>query len=427
MRESPSLQLDRPAPSRRPQRPRGTPVSSSRAAGTASGPGGARRLRRLRFGVGYALYCAACVAVILAAGELVLRVGLGLPSGKLKNIVDANGSRLLWPPSQRIEMSWGVVPYVVKTNALGFRGAEISPQKVEGVVRIAALGDSITAGFFVDNEETFPHLLQQLLAERGCRAEVINAARGGESIDREYAILQQEVLPLGPDVALLTFCTNDIHGIRAKPRESLVPPQALAAQHPDGWKRTVYRLTVHSALTEFVVDRYLRARLVHYRYSERGGPDRTGGRRYEIPGGDDYEANVKLFKELGRDCDGICLTGAFDPEVRKLIDNYAYALRHMDRSCREHGVQLVFVYFPAYNQIYQEHASLRIRDVLARQCRSAGIPFCDLTPAFRSEGRKRVLHLAPLDFHPNPAGNRLIARTVGDFLIARGLCSGDGR
>jgi len=83
----------------------------------------------------------------------------------------------------------------------------------------------------------------------------------------------------------------------------------------------------------------------------------------------------------------------------------------------------VFVYFPAYPQVYDTSSSSRIQDLLREECRRLGVPFCDLTPAFRRQAASEVLYLAPLDFHPNPAGNRLIAKTVGEFLLAAGLIS----
>ena len=49
------------------------------------------------------------------------------------------------------------------------------------------------------------------------------------------------------------------------------------------------------------------------------------------------------------------------------------------------------------------------------------MPFLDLTPDFRREGRDRVLHLAPVDYHLNPAGNEVIACAVVAFLREREL------
>jgi lysophospholipase L1-like esterase len=64
---------------------------------------------------------------------------------------------------------------------------------------------------------------------------------------------------------------------------------------------------------------------------------------------------------------------------------------------------------------------MRMRDILSDECAELSIPFCDLTDAFRKEGRRNVLHFAPYDFHCNAAGNRLIAEEVAKFICERGL------
>jgi len=385
-----------------------------------SAPTGPTR-RSWRFWLGYAAYCAFCVVAVMGVAELILRVGFGLPTGRFSNIVHIDPGQLLWPPSQRLEMDFGAVPYVVETNALGFRGEEVSAVKPPGVVRIAAVGDSITDGFFVDNDATFPHLLQEHLTSQGCRAEVINAGKGGASIDHEYAILSQKVIPLKPDLVLLTFYANDICELQPTPREKLLG--VTEQPRPSTWKLTAYRTTLHSALAEFVMDGYFRARFETYRHRDRRRSDATGPERYDIPEGSDHQENVRIFRAAYSEQDGLCLNEPFSDEARRVIDNYLYVLRHFDHLCREHEARLVFVYFPAYPQVYAPDASSRIQEVLAEECGRLGVPWCDLTASFRRRGPEEVLYLAPVDFHPTPAGNRLIAETVGDFLLAEGLIS----
>ena len=80
----------------------------------------------------------------------------------------------------------------------------------------------------------------------------------------------------------------------------------------------------------------------------------------------------------------------------------------------------VFVYFPAYPQVYDQAASMKIRELLREHAAAQGVPFLDLTPALRAQGG-RVLHAAPADFHPNPEGNRVIGEALASFLIENRL------
>jgi lysophospholipase L1-like esterase len=317
-------------------------------------------------------------------------------------------------------MRWGAIPYEVRTNALGFRGEEIERSPTPGRPRILAIGDSVTDGFFSDNDATYPAQLQEVLRSRGREVEVINAARGGGSIDREYAILRELGFPLRPDLVLLTFVTNDIFDIRERSLENLLTRDL----HPRTGGLESWLLT-ETALGEWATDRALRLRFRSYRAADRAGAAGAApaeDTRYDVAGGDLHEENVARFRELTKNMDGMILEEPFSAEVRQILARYVAILDRMSRDCDERGARLVFVYFPAYSQVYDRGASLAIRDLLGRECGARSIAFIDLTEAFRREGSGQVLHLAPVDFHPNPAGNRVMAREVGERL--QGLLGG---
>ena len=161
---------------------------------------------------------ASCLALLLAV-ELCLRLFFGFPHGAFNYLLSTKNG--LYPRSSTIVMSYGFRPYTVRTNSWGMRGAGVPFEKQDGTTRIVALGDSVTDGFFVEDSETYPFLLERLLNEGGCRAEVLNVARGGGSIDKEYGLLKS-VMPLKPDAVVLLFVNNDIVEIRGKSRQDLV-------------------------------------------------------------------------------------------------------------------------------------------------------------------------------------------------------------
>ncbi|MEP7121123.1 MAG: SGNH/GDSL hydrolase family protein [Byssovorax sp.] len=361
----------------------------------------------------------ALVMLLVTAGlilgiEVFLRVAFHYPRGYFR-FMAADGTKL-YPPSTVIPMRWGAIPYEVKTNALGFRGDEIDRVAPPGRQRIVAIGDSVTDGFFADNDATFPAQLQRYLRAAGRDVEVINAARGGGSIDKEYAILREHGFPLQPDVVVLTFVTNDIFDIRERSLDDLLtrdlhaPAQGLGS-----------RVLTETAIGEWVTDRALRARFRSYRAADRQVESvvtTTRDPRYELWGADHFDENIDRFRTLTAKMDGMVLTEPFSAEVNGIIANYVAILDRMNRDCIQRNARLVFVYFPAYSQVYDPGASLAIRDLLAAECAARKIELVDLTGPFRAEGRTTVLHLAPVDFHPNPAGNRLMARTVGARLTA---------
>jgi lysophospholipase L1-like esterase len=345
--------------------------------------------------------------VLLGVLEVGARWVLGAPRGIFRGFMP--GEEGLYPASATIEMIWGPIPYRVSTNSLGFRGPELERTKAEGVVRIAAIGDSVTDGFFVDNDATYPHFLQQALDDRGLETEVINAARGSGSIDKSLAILKEAVLPLEPDVVLLTAVTNDLSDLRGRSAAGVGSARLVRGGAP-----LSLRLITASGLGELTYDLYLR--VVSAPYRQRRERTATGAERYEIGGGASFSRNVRIFNERYAHTDGLVLEDPLPESTEKLLGLYRLGLDQFLVLCAERGVRVGLVYFPAYPEVYGSARAARLRDVLAAQAAERGAGFLDLTPVFVRKGEARVLHLAPVDFHPNPEGNAVMAEAVAHFV-----------
>lgn len=100
------------------------------------------------------------------------------------------------------------VSYRCSTDSRGFRGPEVADAPAPGVTRIVCLGDSITFGHGVDDDETYPAVLQELLRAHGSY-EVINAADIGAESKDALSVLRDEVLPLAPHLVTVCVGVND--------------------------------------------------------------------------------------------------------------------------------------------------------------------------------------------------------------------------
>jgi hypothetical protein len=67
---------------------------------------------------------------------------------------------------------------MVETNSQGLRDREYSFEKPYGVLRVVMLGDSLTEGWGVPEEDTFVRRVERLYADHGIKAEVINTGVG---------------------------------------------------------------------------------------------------------------------------------------------------------------------------------------------------------------------------------------------------------
>ena len=111
---------------------------------------------------------------------------------------------------------WRLKPYFssdkVTINAHGFRGRALSQPKPGGLARIVCLGCSTTFGLGVDDNATYPAVLEAFLrGRRGERRyEVINCGVPGYTSYQAMLLFQGKILPLEPDMVVLLLGTvND--------------------------------------------------------------------------------------------------------------------------------------------------------------------------------------------------------------------------
>ena len=93
--------------------------------------------------------------------------------------------------------------YSLTTGSMRLRGGDPAPPQ-NGVIRIIALGDSVTHGWGVSNEESWPKQMELTLAALGVNATVINAGVPANSIQTMATWCQRIAPELEPDWILWT-------------------------------------------------------------------------------------------------------------------------------------------------------------------------------------------------------------------------------
>lgn len=120
--------------------------------------------------------------------------------------IDKYDSLLGWKPVENlhhVEVSPG---WSVSTNSKGIRGSTEYNDGKSNKLRIVTIGDSFTFGECVNDNETFPAVLETLLDS----VEVINLAVHGYGHDQQLLRLINEGLAYQPDIVLLGFLNDDI-------------------------------------------------------------------------------------------------------------------------------------------------------------------------------------------------------------------------
>lgn len=98
--------------------------------------------------------------------------------------------------------------FSVHTNSLGFRDRERIVKKKPGVYRIMALGTCQTFGHAVNDHETYPYVLEDILRKQGGTRrhyEVWNCGWEGTTAIVGLAFLRNEVLKYKPDMLIVDY------------------------------------------------------------------------------------------------------------------------------------------------------------------------------------------------------------------------------
>lgn len=259
----------------------------------------------------------------------------------------------------------------VRRNADGFRDDPFLVPKPAGTFRVLALGDSFTFGDAVpDVDETWPEVLETLLASACPRVEVLNLGVPGTNTAFHRALFERYRDSLVPDLVILGFVPNDPEPSRAnteiipvRVNPPLLPWRALdrvlgRSSHAYAWMR---------ARKNILLERF--------------------GRK------ETYADYVRSLYRPGPDWD------RFASHARALAD-----------SCRSRGIPLVVAVFPLFHDLEKDPFRAEL-DRTAELFRDLGAVVVDLRDAYRGIPSS-ALWIASTDAHPNERAHRIAAEAL---------------
>lgn len=279
-------------------------------------------------------------------------------------------------PSQKIRRIGRLSEY----NEHGLRAGPLSPD-LPPHGRIMCLGDSITnGGAGTDQRDTWPCLLEAGLQRRGILTQVMNASAGGWALDNEAGWLRTHGL-FGARMLILEVGTHDLFQEMASGE--------IVGNHPS-----------------FPVQRPLLASIaVWKRYKGCLGPLLQS--RWRPPADPGTEA------DLGRSTD-------------QLRDRLA-TLLGMIEYARAHSTEVIIVHVeqpPAKEPT--DPITVEGKRELVRFAKAHAVPIVETSMAIAAAGGQAMFRD---DYHPNVAGNRVIASCLMPVvaeLLARSACVADG-
>jgi lysophospholipase L1-like esterase len=303
--------------------------------------------------------------------------------------------RYVLAPSQQ---GW-IEDGLVTVNSAGFRGSDIALPKPAGRFRIAVLGDSVTIGMGVADEEAYPAQLERLLHTRfpGRDLDVVNLGVPGYDTRQEVGLLRRNLSRLMPDMVLVGFYTNDVPDVLEG--EATLQGTQVADRNP----RAGQVLHMDATSPSFV-DRYLRRSRVIFvlgrAFNRWRGAGEWGMARMALEM-DLLEGkpSVELDRAWAR------VAGQFQ-ELRELAESTPFIV----------GV----VILPPRELVTGQFAAAPYVNKVKSLAEPLNFAIIDPTPAMTATRADAVGLFIPYDRnHPSAAGHRVIAQAIFDQVAPR--------
>ncbi|MFC1631621.1 hypothetical protein ACFL1I_03855 [Candidatus Omnitrophota bacterium] len=314
-------------------------------------------------------------------------------------------------PNAKAQYSSRCYSINIEINSLGLRDREFSLEKGPGVSRILVLGDSMTFGSCVDNDQTYPKYLEKLLnmnAVDNQKYEVINAGVFAWGLNQEYNYLKSQGIRLNPDLIIVGVYTNDVED--------------------------AYRAKVNSALPlspRFPFKKFVAEYSYFYKFLR-------------------VYYDIALLK-LGLRFPAAMFTSPADilnqncPERLQLtFDQAKQEMLKIRDLARENNARIIFAVLPGvptvlaelnsgqsaavkktrwFNQAFMELYYLKVHQEILKRLRADQIPVIDPLPRFAQVCQVHSWEYLYFwcDQHFTPEGNRLAAEVIYDFILTEGF------
>lgn len=265
--------------------------------------------------------------LFLILGEVASRIFLGnferwsaeSGIGDTRMLYEPSKTRY-WKFSPNAEVKWDITEntreyILLKINSKGLRDYEYSYERPEGVYRIVLLGDSMSVGFEVELEDTFPKVMEKL---GDSKLEVINLAVKAYDPTQEFVALEEDGFLYNPNLVMLAFTDSDFEGTETSDIFTI----------KDG--KLIRNYNVYNP-------KFMELRNFLYKWSS----------LYNILGG---LVRLSFLKEQKKGFNIDKQTESYKGEITKT----RLLLKHLQNILQEKGIDFVVVIIPAKQQIYEE-------------------------------------------------------------------------
>ncbi|MGE5344361.1 MAG: SGNH/GDSL hydrolase family protein [Acidithiobacillales bacterium] len=290
---------------------------------------------------------------------------------------------------------------VIRVNSIGLRYDELGPKSPDEF-RVLVLGDSITFGDFLPEEETWSRRMEELTRGRAKTIRFINAGLPGAGTLEEFWLFQEIKDVVKPDLVLVGMYLNDAQNASQFYVKSLGPP----------WGRSRFLAWVVARL-QLLEKGWFRSSLPGaidpaWREEFRAGRNLKSGDMFHTRDGFDFEI-YNAFMDFGL---------GWNPKAWREIARILESLRS---AVRGEGAALAVCLFPVHIQIYGTVGDVRPQESARAMCARLSIPFFDPLPALHADAATHHEKLLFDHCHYTAYGYGLLAKWTVAWLDAEKL------
>lgn len=289
----------------------------------------------------------------------------------------------------------------VTINALGFRGPAPQAPRPDDVLRVLVIGSSNTAGWGVNDDETYCTRLENQLPREslaGRPAEVLNWSVSGYKMEHKERLLRHYGLALKPDLLLVDFSDYDLFAPDDTPHVG--QDLELAAAPTIAHTGQTFRLMPEPSWP----NRLLRKSRALY-----------------VAKNGLYGLMVALGGSEGRASNEIALLeGRSSPEIDAAWQKVEVSLERVARLTEAMTGRVGVLVFPVREQVAKDYPNEQYQSRLKAAAERLGLFVVDPLPRFREHaGRLNELFIPYDRGHPGPLGHQLIADAIAEAVAAR--------
>ncbi len=280
---------------------------------------------------------------------------------------------------------------LIEVNSMGLRYSELGP-KAADEFRVLVLGDSITLGDFVLEEETFTRQLEKLTAGRSKKIRFLNAGLPGVGTMEELYLYEELRDRVQADLVLVGMYLNDAQ----------TAGQFYVKAIPAPFSRSRF-LTWAANRVQILGKTFFRegGGKIDPKWREefRAGRALKSGYMFDTKDGFDFEI-YNAYTDFGL---------AWNPRSWEILDGVTASLQ---REVAEKGSRLAIALFPVHIQVMGSYEDHRPQDRCREMCANRGIPYLDLLPSLRADWQARRQKLFYDHCHYTPYGYTVVARAI---------------